>query len=398
MPNQKKVPLLVLQRRKCSTRLKVTVIAFSIRMSCNAVVVIVKTCGNRLSCRRAICICRQVSFFFCDLSVGFTSFFSVHISKFNPFYKQAFTSNGSFYLTAAIKNLTLEPFQLMHISVTNSCEVQPHEKTVSILGCGWFGFALAKALIKDGFQVYGSTTTPEKAERLETEGIKPFVILSTREGISESGDFFDASVLIIAIPPGRKPESTAQYPEKISSIRDAALNGLVRKLIFISSTSVYGDLNVEFSEKDPPSPETASGQSMVKAENILQQSPLQTTVIRFAGLVGPGRDPGRFFAGKTNIPNGRAPVNLIHLDDCIGLTQAVISNGLFGHIFNAVAPHHPSKQEFYTQATNNSRLSPAHFIDELSVWKKVATNRIPDPLPYNFKVADWNDWLSAGKL
>jgi len=286
----------------------------------------------------------------------------------------------------------------MHIPVSNSCEASLPDKTVSILGCGWYGFALAKALIKNGFQVNGSTTTPDKAEKLAIEGIKPFVIRSTPEGISGSRDFFNVGLLIIAIPPGRNPENAAQYPEKIGSIRDAALKGQVRRLIFISSTSVYGDLNCEFSETDPPSPETASGQSMVKAENILQQSPMHTTVIRFAGLVGPGRDPGRFFAGKTNVPNGRAPINLIHLDDCIGFTQAVINNQLYGKTFNAVCPHHPSKQEFYTRASINSGLCSPHFTDDLSAWKLVSTSRIPNPLPYNFKITDWNDWLSAGKL
>ncbi len=46
-------------------------------------------------------------------------------------------------------------------------------QTVSILGCGWLGLPLAKALIKKGFIVKGSTTAEEHLEQLRTEGIEP---------------------------------------------------------------------------------------------------------------------------------------------------------------------------------------------------------------------------------
>jgi len=59
--------------------------------------------------------------------------------------------------------------------------------------------------------------------------------------------------------------------------------------------------------------------ALYRSEQLFHENTnFQTTVIRLAGLIGPGRNPARFFAGKTNIPNGNAPVNLIHLDDCIG--------------------------------------------------------------------------------
>ena len=47
---------------------------------------------------------------------------------------------------------------------------------ISILGCGWLGFPLAKALITKGFSVNGSTTSVEKLPILENSGISPFLI------------------------------------------------------------------------------------------------------------------------------------------------------------------------------------------------------------------------------
>ena len=47
---------------------------------------------------------------------------------------------------------------------------------ISILGCGWLGLPLAKALLKKKFHVNGSTTTVEKLDVLKDEGINPFLI------------------------------------------------------------------------------------------------------------------------------------------------------------------------------------------------------------------------------
>ncbi|HAP82964.1 MAG TPA: NAD(P)-dependent oxidoreductase, partial [Enterobacteriaceae bacterium] len=40
-------------------------------------------------------------------------------------------------------------------------------------------------------------------------------------------------------------------------------------------------------------------------------------------LVGPGRHPGRFFAGKSG-PNGNHGVNLVHLEDVVGAISLLL--------------------------------------------------------------------------
>ena len=47
---------------------------------------------------------------------------------------------------------------------------------VSILGCGWLGIPLAKALLKKGLLVKGSTTTVEKISLLKSFGVEPHLI------------------------------------------------------------------------------------------------------------------------------------------------------------------------------------------------------------------------------
>lgn len=273
------------------------------------------------------------------------------------------------------------------------------KKNVSILGCGWYGLELASLLLQNGYQVKGSTTTPEKLGQLQAIGIKPYHIdLNTAQPVFEN-DFFQTDLLIVSIPPKRSAGIQHTFPEKIAELIKLVNNNKVPNLIFISSTAIYGEVNAEVDESTVPVPVTASGQAMLQAEQMLSnEKDFSTTIIRFAGLVGPGRDPGRFFAGKTDIPNGLAPINLIHLDDCLQLTLKIIQMEAFGHIYNACSPDHPEKQSFYTRAAQNSGLTTPEFIPELLDWKIISSMRVHKILGYNYLVTNWADWLSSAKL
>jgi nucleoside-diphosphate-sugar epimerase len=265
--------------------------------------------------------------------------------------------------------------------------------TISILGCGWYGLALAKALLVDGITVKGSTTSPEKLGLLADAGIVPF-LLNLSEDLPLSADFFDCDVLIISIPPKARSGAGAEYVPKLKRVIDAINQSLVKKVILISSTGVYADLNQEVNEQTPPQPNTPAGQVLFEAEELFnRQTAFETTIIRFGGLIGPGRDPGRFFAGKKEIPNGLAPVNLIHLDDCIGITKAIIQQDIFDLTINACAPHHPTKMDFYTQATANAGLVSPEFLPELKEWKIVSSVVVGEVLVYNYKIDNWYNWL-----
>ena len=261
------------------------------------------------------------------------------------------------------------------------------DKKISILGCGWYGLELAKKLTSKGYSIKGSTTSPEKLTLLKESGIIPYLINLGENNNDFDHAFFDSELLIIAIPPKRNTSEQHTFVSKIQKIASASAASGIRQIIFISSTSVYGDQNAEIDEHTQASPDTESGKAILLAENLLQQNPsFKTTIIRFGGLIGPNRNPGKFFAGKKDIPNGQAPVNLIHLEDCIGITEKIIQKAAFGHIYNACAADHPSRAVFYTHAAIKSGLEPPQFTDELLTWKLINSITIPKYLDYTFNV------------
>jgi len=267
--------------------------------------------------------------------------------------------------------------------------------TISILGCGWYGLALAKAYIADEAMVKGSTTSAEKLALLEAEGIAPYLIDLAEEISINHRDFFTCDMLVIAIPPKSRSGEGEAYVVKMQHVVDAINKYEVKKVILISSTGVYADLNREVTEQTDPQPNTPSGQILLQAEEIFrQQITLKTTIIRFGGLIGPGRDPGRFFAEKKDIANGLAPINLIHLYDCIGITKAIITQGVFSQTINACTPHHPTRLDFYTQAAAKAGLVRPEFIPELKEWKIINSVAVGESLQYAYQINSWFDWLA----
>lgn len=258
-------------------------------------------------------------------------------------------------------------------------------RTISILGCGWYGKALGAALIAKGFKVKGSATSAARLGALTEAGIIPFIVNVDAGGISADAGFFDREVLVISIPPKFRKGETAGYLPKLGHIIEAIRQSSIKKVIYIGSTGVYGDTNSEVDETNPPQPDPGTGTILLEAEKLFEaETAFKTTILRFGGLIGPGRDPGGFFAGKTDIPNGRAPVNLVSLGDCIGITEALISKDAFGYVFNACMPWHPSKSTFYRAMSKKAGLPEPVFIDELKSWKIVNSVNLKKVLNYEF--------------
>jgi len=262
--------------------------------------------------------------------------------------------------------------------------------TISILGCGWFGEALARVLLGQGVMVKGSTTSPEKLEALAGLGIQPYLIDLRRSLDSEAfQSFLVCDVLVVSIPPRLRQQPATNFILCVEHLIAQVKQCDTKRVIFISSTSVYGDTGINVTEHDTPVPDSDSGKVLLAAERLFvqEQDVFKTTVIRFGGLIGPGRHPGRFFAGKKDIGNGLAPVNLIHLTDCIGICLTVIYKRWYGYILNACAPQHPTRKTFYTQASQDAGLEVPEFIDERVAWKVVDSVYLQAVLGYVFQEA-----------
>ena len=275
---------------------------------------------------------------------------------------------------------------------------------ISILGCGWLGLPLAKSLLSKSCEVKGSTTSENKLDVLKNAGISPFQIqLGENQIIGNIEDFLkETNVLVIDIPPGLRRETTASnemtFVNKVKTLIPFIEKSGVQKVVFVSSTSVYGDSFpvIEITEETKPNPDTESGKQLVIAETLLQSNPhFKTNVIRFGGLLGEDRHPVKFLAGRTNVENSNAPVNMIQREDCIGIIETIIGKELrqaqsdkweWNQTFNAVAPQHPTRKAYYHKKAEILNLPLPTFAENSeSKGKIISSEKVETILGYSFQ-------------
>jgi nucleoside-diphosphate-sugar epimerase len=259
---------------------------------------------------------------------------------------------------------------------------------ISILGCGWLGLPLAKALLKKDYLVKGSTTSEEKLAVLKNAGIEPFlIVLSENKTTGSVTDFLkNSKILIIDVPPKLRGSGTENFVSKIRNVIPFIEKLAVENVLFISSTSVYNDGDAFVTEETIPKPDTESGKQLLETEHLLlSNSNFKTTVLRFGGLIGEDRHPIHFLAGRENLDNPDAPINLIHQEDCIGIILKIIENNSWNQTFNAVTPYHPSREMYYTQKAIALNLALPKFNHENNFGKKIIlSDTLENVLNYTF--------------
>jgi len=267
------------------------------------------------------------------------------------------------------------------------------EKKVSILGCGWLGLPLARFLVGEGFAVKGSTTSETKFQSLKEAGVEPFRIAIGESIEGDIAPFLQSDILVVNIPPQRRPDVVEYHVGQISLLIDALQDSPVKHVLFVSSTSVYPASGGEVVESDAADPDVAdspAGRALMYVEEMLRsESGFSSTVVRFGGLIGPRRNPAEFMQRMTEITNPAHPVNLIHLDDCVKIISEIIRQEAWGEVFNACAPLHPSRGEFYAAAAESHGFAALpEEASSSSKFKIVNSDRLVKKLGYKFLHSD----------
>lgn len=313
---------------------------------------------------------------------------------------------------------------------------------ISILGCGWLGFPLGRELLNNNHFVRGSTATKEKIPLLEEAGIEPYYLrLDPRISGDDVISFFDVDSVVLNIPPPRVEDRTTFMLQQGEELLSYINSSPVKRLVMVSSTGVYGSRNQDADENDPHPPETENGKGLLAMEQQLTEG-LQSSVavVRMAGLIGPERHPGRFLSerssrgkssggtdksgahknsgksgnekflnnssaddnsGRGSIGesggisgsshkgkisgNGEEPVNLIHLEDAIGVIIALLQQPDITGIFNACSLEHPTRKEFYSRAAEKLGFElPVFTGNRPRPWKRIISEKLRRRTGYRF--------------
>ncbi|GAB3765259.1 SDR family oxidoreductase [Spirosoma pomorum] len=249
---------------------------------------------------------------------------------------------------------------------------------------------LAERLISENYIIKGSTTTQDKLAVMKDKGIQPYILKFDPKPVGDLSALLDTDAIVILIPPRAGKMGDDFYPEEIKQLAQEIEKISIKQVVLVSSTSVYPENNQVAVEEDVVEPSQSAAPAIVQAEKaILALQPnWDVTVVRFGGLLGYDRIPGKYIAGRT-VDTGAVPVNYIHQDDAVGVLLTILKEKSTG-VFNAVAPEHPLRKDIYQKSCTEFGYEQPTFVEpEIPVhYKVISAEKLKKATAYSFRYAD----------
>lgn len=213
-------------------------------------------------------------------------------------------------------------------------------RSVLVVGCGYLGRRAAARWHQAGVHVSAVTRSPETAAEFSDAGWQPIQMDLASPPPSLQLPQVDAVLWAVGY------DRTAEVARDLVWIDGLKwllqnLTPSLKKFLYVSSTSVYGDVEEEIVTEDTPAnPVTEGGQCCRQAEQIVLDhfteadasmgTPVDShqaghgaaIILRMAGIYGPDRLLRRITDLKNQIPLQGEPdhwLNLIHVDDAVSL-------------------------------------------------------------------------------
>ena len=198
---------------------------------------------------------------------------------------------------------------------------------VLIAGCGDVGLRVAHRLAARGDQVWALR---RRASNMDEPGIhwvqgdltKPDSLRALPRDITQ--------LVFLPAPDARDAALyRAVFVDGLHHVLDAIDSSALRRVLFVSSSAVYGEHGDAWVDEDtPPDPPGFNGAVLLEAERWLMTQPVSSVVLRLAGLYGPDRLQliERLRAGMARVPRGTPHwANRIHVDDAAAAIVHLLS-------------------------------------------------------------------------
>ncbi|MGJ0486836.1 MAG: SDR family oxidoreductase [Methylomicrobium sp.] len=187
---------------------------------------------------------------------------------------------------------------------------------ILIIGCGDIGSSLGLQLIAQGHRVTGLKRRPPAAD-------SPIRYIAADIGDAATlhclGTGFDQVFFIVSADGRNENSYRAVYETGLGNV----LEGLSAvPLIFVSSTSVYGQTHGEWvDEASEAEPDNVNSRLIRQAEREVLAANPHNIIVRFSGIYGPGREHLVRLAASQPAIQKDPPyyTNRIHEEDCVGV-------------------------------------------------------------------------------
>jgi nucleoside-diphosphate-sugar epimerase len=244
-----------------------------------------------------------------------------------------------------------------------------------IFGCGYLGERVARRWRAAGRHVVVATRHVERASDFQRRGYG--VILADVTRPESLTNLPQTETVLFAVGHDRTANRSIEEVY-VGGVRNvlAALPAESGRLIYISTTGVYGDAKGDWvDEETPPDPQRDGGRASWSAEQLLTAHPLgaRSIILRLAGIYGPGRVPflRELRAGEPIPAPSAGHLNLIHVDDAATAVVAAaeisprdITERNRKRRVYCVSDGHPVRRgEFYQEVARQVGAPPPQFVE-----------------------------------
>jgi len=235
-----------------------------------------------------------------------------------------------------------------------------------VIGCGYLGGRVAQLWRRRGYTVSALTRSEQRAEPLRRAGLRPLVGDITRPGT------------LPELPPAESVLLAVGYDRRGGQpVREVFVDGLrhvlsrlhaaTERLLYISSTGVYGQTDGQWVDEDSACrPVSEGGRACLEAEHLLRDSPFaaRCVVLRMAGLYGPGRVPrrGDLEAGRDLALPRDGHLNLVHVEDAARVVVAADERAVPPCCLVVSDGHPVTRREYFAEMARLLNAAPPRFI------------------------------------
>jgi len=273
---------------------------------------------------------------------------------------------------------------------------------ILIIGCGDIGLRVARRLTRS-YRVFALTSSPNRFQELREVGATPILgNLDQSESLWRLSGL--AQIVIHLAPPQNQGNRDCRTRNLIRILAQAP--DVVRRLIYISTTGVYGDHGgAEVSETTPVQPQSERAHRRVDAERTLRlwapSHGVSLTILRVPGIYAADRLPLERLLSKTPalLPEEDAYSNHIHSDDLANLICAAVYHGKPQRVINTCDGGETKMGDYFDEVADAFGIErpprmPASEVQKVvspMLWsfmresRRVTNTRLPDlktPLRY----------------
>lgn len=261
--------------------------------------------------------------------------------------------------------------------------MKSNSKRVGILGFGWLGSALGGALQKKGFVVKASKT--KWTNKITANGVEQYTLRITEKNIEGDLSFFDnLDQILVFLPPSQKKTGFSLFSVLVVLYKHLEETN-IQRIIFTSSTSVYGSQSGEYTENTPLKPQSKNGKILLQCEHFITEQNLPHLIFRLGGLIGFDRHPIYQLQNKI-ISNPEGYINFIHQKDVVDILLMALEDLTIKGVYNIVSPYHPKRRDYYTSLSKIKGLSTPQFADETPIERIISSEKLEKDFGYIFKV------------